>query len=108
MRLQSPTDSTATSMNCHTTIWYSRSVRAPISSGCQGSKDAALTIKTLNDAIELRNRLITHLEEASSECAADQRQPLLTFVVAGAGFAGVETLGGINDLFARQSGFIQT
>jgi NADH:ubiquinone reductase (H+-translocating) len=56
--------------------------------GLPGLKDVALTIKTLNDAIELRNRLITHLEEANSECAADQRQPLLTFVVAGAGFAG--------------------
>src|SRR5271170_1031836 len=67
-----------------------------------GLKDIALTIKTLNDAIELRNRLIAHLEEANSECAADGRQPLLTFVVAGAGFAGVETLGGIND-FVREA-----
>jgi NADH dehydrogenase len=66
--------------------------------GLPGLKDVALTIRTLNDAIELRNRLITHLEEANSECAADGRQPLLTFVVAGAGFAGVETIGGINDL----------
>jgi NADH dehydrogenase len=65
--------------------------------GLPGVQDAALTIKTLNDAIELRNRLITHLEEANSECAAGERQPLLTFVVVGAGFAGVETLGGIND-----------
>lgn len=65
--------------------------------GLPGVQDAALTIKTLDDAIELRNRLITHLEEANSECAAGQRQPLLTFVVVGAGFAGVETLGGIHD-----------
>ena len=65
--------------------------------GLQGVQDAALTIKTLDDAIELRNRLITHLEEANSECAAGERQPLLTFVVVGAGFAGVETLGGIHD-----------
>jgi NADH dehydrogenase len=65
--------------------------------GLPGIKGCALTIKTLEDAIELRNRLIRHLEEANSECAADQRQPLLTFVVVGAGFAGVETVGGIND-----------
>ena len=65
--------------------------------GLQGLQDVALTIKTLDDAIELRNRLITHLEEANSECAAGERQPLLTFVVVGAGFAGVETLGGIHD-----------
>ena len=50
-----------------------------------------MTIKTLDDAIELRNRLITHLEEANSE-----------FVAVGAGFAGVETLGGIND-FVREA-----
>jgi NADH:ubiquinone reductase (H+-translocating) len=67
-----------------------------------GLEDAALTIKSLDDAIELRNRLITNLEEANSECAAGERQPLLTFVVVGAGFAGVETLGGIND-FVREA-----
>jgi len=50
----------------------------------------------------LRNRLITHLEEANSECAVGERQPLLTFVVVGAGFAGVETLGGIHD-FLREA-----
>jgi len=70
--------------------------------GLPGLQDVALTIKTLDDAIALRNRLITHLEEANSECAAGQRQPLLTFVVVGAGFAGVETLGGIND-FVREA-----
>jgi NADH dehydrogenase len=67
-----------------------------------GVQEIALTIKTLDDAVGLRNRLITHLEEANSECAAGERQPLLTFVVVGAGFAGVETLGGIND-FLRQA-----
>jgi len=63
-----------------------------------GVKEGCLTIKTLGDAITIRNRLITHLEEANAECAAGERQPMLTFVVAGGGFAGVETLGGINDL----------
>jgi NADH dehydrogenase len=59
-------------------------------------------MKSLDDAIELRNRIITHLEEANSECAAGEREPLLTFVVAGGGFAGVETLGAIND-FIREA-----
>jgi len=70
--------------------------------GLPGLEDEALTIKTLDDAVKLRNHLITHLEEANSECAAGERQPLLTFVVAGAGFAGVETLGGIHD-FVREA-----
>jgi NADH:ubiquinone reductase (H+-translocating) len=59
--------------------------------------ETALTMKTLGDAIGLRNRLIEHLEEAATECAAADREPLLTFAVAGGGFAGVETIGSIND-----------
>jgi NADH dehydrogenase len=59
--------------------------------------ETAVTMKSLGDAIELRNRLIEHLEEADTECAAKDREPLLTFVVAGGGFAGVETIGSIND-----------
>lgn len=62
-----------------------------------GLERKALTVKSLGDAIHLRNRLIQHLEEADTECAAGNREPLLTFVVAGGGFAGVETLAGIHD-----------
>jgi NADH:ubiquinone reductase (H+-translocating) len=67
-----------------------------------GVEDSCITLKTLGDAVTIRNQLITHLEEANSECAAGERQPLLTFIVAGGGFAGVETLGGIND-FVREA-----
>src|SRR5246500_4591569 len=59
--------------------------------------ETAIAMKSLGDAIGLRNRLIEHLEEADTECAADDRESLLTFVVAGGGFAGVETIGSIND-----------
>jgi NADH dehydrogenase len=62
-----------------------------------GLQEHALTMKSLGDAMRLRNRLIALLEEANSECAARMRHPLLTFVVAGGGFAGVETIAGIND-----------
>ncbi|HWP64354.1 MAG TPA: NAD(P)/FAD-dependent oxidoreductase [Candidatus Limnocylindria bacterium] len=70
--------------------------------GLPGVQQCAFTMRSLADAQALRNRLITHLEEASSECAAGFRQPLLTFVVAGGGFAGVETMGAIND-FVREA-----
>jgi NADH dehydrogenase len=70
--------------------------------GLPGLADRALTMKSLGDAIHLRNRLIAHLEEADTECCAAIREPLLTFVVAGGGFAGVETMAGIND-FVRHS-----
>lgn len=70
--------------------------------GLPGLAERALTMKTLGDAIYLRNRMIAHLEEANFECAASLRKPLLTFVVAGGGFAGVETIAGMND-FLREA-----
>jgi NADH dehydrogenase len=63
-----------------------------------GLEGRALTMKTLGDAIYLRNRLIEHLEEADFDCCGEAvREPLLTFVVAGGGFAGVETVAAVND-----------
>lgn len=70
--------------------------------GLSGLAERAVTMKTLGDAIYLRNRMIAHLEEASFECAASLRKPLLTFVVAGGGFAGAETIAGMND-FLREA-----
>lgn len=61
-----------------------------------GLDERTLTMKSLGDAIRLRNHLIAQLEEADSECVA-RKNPLLCFVVAGGGFAGVETVGGLND-----------
>jgi NADH dehydrogenase len=65
--------------------------------GISGLREGALTMKTLGDATRLRNHVISHLEEADSDCCKE-KEPLLTFVVAGGGFAGVETVAGINDL----------
>lgn len=70
--------------------------------GLPGLEERALTMKTLGDAIHLRNRAIACLEEADTECAAAIRAPLVTFVVAGGGFAGVETVGALND-FVREA-----
>src|SRR6266436_184085 len=67
-----------------------------------GLAERALTMKSLGDAIHLRNRLIALLEEADTECCSPIRGPLLTFVIAGGGFAGVETIAGLND-FVRES-----
>jgi NADH:ubiquinone reductase (H+-translocating) len=69
--------------------------------GLPGLEAHAVTMKTLGDAIELRNRVIATLEEADTECAGGV-QGLLTFVVTGGGFAGVETLGALND-FVREA-----
>lgn len=70
--------------------------------GLPGVEERAFTMKSLGDAIRLRNHLIQNLEEADFECFPGLREPLLTMVVAGGGFAGVETIAGIND-FLRES-----
>jgi NADH dehydrogenase len=60
-------------------------------------EERAFTMKSLDDAIRLRDHIIAQLDEADFDCAAAQRDQLLTFLVAGGGFAGVETAGSIND-----------
>jgi NADH dehydrogenase len=57
----------------------------------------AFNFKTLLDAIRIRNHIIEMFERADRESDPSSRKPLLTFVVAGGGFAGVELAGAIND-----------
>ena len=68
--------------------------------GLPGVQEHALTMKSLRDAMQVRNRVIAHLEEADSDCC-EKIESLLTFVVAGGGFAGVETVAAINDFVRR-------
>ncbi len=70
--------------------------------GLPGVEENALTMKSLSDAVRLRNRLIAVLEAADTECSLTERRELLSVAIAGAGFAGVETLASIND-FLRNS-----
>ena len=65
--------------------------------GLPGLEENCITMKSLEDAINLRNRLIAILEEADTECGEKIRQPLLTIVAAGGGFAGIETIASVND-----------
>lgn len=58
-------------------------------------------LKTLGDAIFLGNDLIGHMEEAAVESDSIKRQRLLTVVVIGGGFSGVEVSGAIADLLDR-------
>ncbi|MBI5315008.1 MAG: NAD(P)/FAD-dependent oxidoreductase [Nitrospirae bacterium] len=67
-----------------------------------GLADRAFTMKSLSDAMALRNHLIANLEEADFECGGAPRPSLLNFVVAGGGFAGVETIAAMND-FLREA-----
>ena len=70
--------------------------------GLPGLAAKAFTMRSLGDALALRNRLIANLEAADFECASGLREPLLTVVVAGGGFAGVETAAATYD-FVREA-----
>ncbi|HMK59277.1 MAG TPA: NAD(P)/FAD-dependent oxidoreductase, partial [Nitrososphaeraceae archaeon] len=66
--------------------------------GMDGAAKQAFTLKSLGDAIVLRNHVINMLEQADIEHAdLDLRKSLLTFVVVGGGFSGVEIVGELND-----------
>jgi NADH dehydrogenase len=60
----------------------------------------AIGFKSLREAVRVRNRVIDAFERAEREVDPERRRALLTFVVAGGGFAGVELAGALND-FAR-------
>jgi NADH dehydrogenase len=67
-----------------------------------GFPELALAMKSLPDAIHLRAQVLRHLEEANSNPDSIDRESFLTFVVAGGGFAGVETIAALND-FVREA-----
>src|SRR5262247_2893227 len=70
-----------------------------------GLEEHALTMKTLGDAIVVRNRVIDALELADNQVDEGERKAMLSVVVAGAGFAGVETVGAVNDLLRESRKF---
>ena len=62
-----------------------------------GMKEHAIPFKYLGDALRLRNETVGALEEASTETDPEERRKLLTFVVGGGGFSGVECIAELND-----------
>lgn len=61
--------------------------------GMENVKKNAIPMKTLNDAIEMRNTLLKNLEKAAITKDIRKRRKLLTIVVAGGGPTGVEVSG---------------
>lgn len=61
--------------------------------GMENVKKNAIPMKTLNDAIEMRNTLLKNIEKASICKDIRKRRKLLTIVVAGGGPTGVEVSG---------------
>ena len=75
--------------------------------GLPGLETHAFAFKTLDDAVRLRNHIIGTLERADAEPDRAQRRRLLTFVVAGAGFAGTEVMVQLCDFVGNVRRFYQ-
>jgi NADH dehydrogenase len=65
--------------------------------GLENVQAASFGFKSLADAITIRNHVIDIFERADREPDPETRQSLVTFVVAGGGFAGAELAGALND-----------
>jgi NADH dehydrogenase len=73
--------------------------------GIPGIAEHGLPLKTLEDAERLRNRVIASLELADVTSDPAERARLLTYVIVGGGYTGVEAAGELSDLFASITTF---
>ncbi|MFI6443326.1 NAD(P)/FAD-dependent oxidoreductase [Kitasatospora sp. NPDC050543] len=63
-----------------------------------GLAEHGIGMKTVEEAISLRNHVMAQLDKAESTTDPDVRRKALTFVVIGGGFAGVETIAEVEDM----------
>ncbi|TZE83609.1 NAD(P)/FAD-dependent oxidoreductase [Calorimonas adulescens] len=61
--------------------------------GIPGMKENAMTLWSLEDAIKIRDHILDVFEAASKEKDPEIRRSLLTFIVGGGGFTGIELVG---------------
>lgn len=66
--------------------------------GNQSIQENSLPMKTVTDAINLKNRILERLEKASKTDDDNLRKKLTTFVIAGGGPTGVEVAGMLSEL----------
>jgi NADH dehydrogenase len=69
--------------------------------GVEGARERSFTLKTIGDAITIRNRVLALLERASVEGSREGRERLCRVVVVGAGYSGVELTASLADFFRR-------
>ncbi len=70
-------------------------------SAMPGVAEHSLAMKDLDDAFALRNHVLRCLELADIETDPNEKRALLTFVVGGGGFSGVETVGELSEMLHR-------
>lgn len=64
----------------------------------KGLAENGIGLKTIEEAVSLRNKVLECIEAASIETDPAKRARLLTFVVVGGGFAGIETITELEDM----------
>ncbi|CAN5191892.1 FAD-dependent oxidoreductase [soil metagenome] len=62
-----------------------------------GVADEAIGMKNIEEAVAVRDRILTNFDKASTLPAGPERDRLLTFVVVGGGFAGIEAFAEMRD-----------
>jgi NADH dehydrogenase len=63
-----------------------------------GLAENGVGFKTVQEAIHLRNHVLSRLDVAAATTDPERRRAALTFVFVGGGYAGVEALGELEDL----------
>jgi NADH dehydrogenase len=63
-----------------------------------GLAEQGISFKTVAEAIYLRNHVLSRMDDASSTIDPELRRKLLTFLVVGGGYAGVEALAELADM----------
>jgi NADH dehydrogenase len=63
-----------------------------------GVSENAIGLKNIEEAIEIRNRILGNFDKAANLPAGPDRDRLLTFVVVGGGFAGIEVFAEMRSL----------
>jgi NADH:quinone reductase (non-electrogenic) len=85
-----------------TTLGYDVLVVAPGSVArtlpVPGLAERGIAFKTVGEAIYLRNHVLSRLDAAATTVDPDLRRRLLTFLVVGGGYAGIEALAELQDM----------
>lgn len=63
----------------------------------EGQSEHSLPLKTVGDALMIRNQVVERLEQATIHPDPQRRKALTRFVILGGGFSGVETAGELED-----------
>ncbi|MBE9166142.1 NAD(P)/FAD-dependent oxidoreductase [Pleurocapsales cyanobacterium LEGE 06147] len=69
--------------------------------GVEGAPQYALSLRTLEDAVAIRNHILSCFERAAYVTEESQRRQLLTFVIVGGGPTGVELAGALIELIKQ-------